>query len=321
MTGRLALVLSGGGAQAAYFGAGVALGLAEAGMRPEVLSGTSAGALNAGLLSCGVAPSALVDMWSGVNSDDVYRMRHDVWRLPRWTALASPNTDLVSYALAAIGWTWLLDTAPARRTLAARVGGERLPISPGQTLVVSAVNQATGAVARFTNSLPCRETSGFRQVEMRIGHLLASTAVPMLFPPVDIDGGHYVDAGLVANTPLAPALAYEPDVVVVVASSNTTPTAADSLDDALGALFTNVARFSLLQDFRHARTVNKLVANAPGATAKRQVELILVEPAEEFAVSGFLRFDPGVARTLAEHGRDQAKLAIRRAKVSESPVC
>jgi predicted acylesterase/phospholipase RssA len=61
----LALVLSGGGACAAYFGAGVAQGLAEEGLRPDVLSGTSAGGLNVGRRRVAGAAGGAVDLRAG----------------------------------------------------------------------------------------------------------------------------------------------------------------------------------------------------------------------------------------------------------------
>jgi NTE family protein len=218
---------------------------------------------------------------------------------------------VVGYALESIGWTWALDTAPARKLLVEHAGGAGLRITAGTAVVVSAVDRVTGSLVRFTNQLPTRNSSEFRQTDLRVDHLLASAAAPLLFPPVRINGRSYIDAGLVANTPLAPALAYEPDVVVVVASSNNgSMPDSGSLDDTLALLFANVARFALLQDFRHANTINTLAANAPAATEKREVRLILVEPAEEFSLSGFLRFDPRLARVLTEHGRDRAHEAM-----------
>ncbi|MEV4314167.1 patatin-like phospholipase family protein [Actinocrispum sp. NPDC049592] len=303
----VALVLSGGGAQAAYFGAGVAAGLADAGIRPDIISGTSAGALNAGLLASGLSPDALVDLWSTIDSSEVYRVRRDFWRLPRWSGLFRRPSDLLDYALESIGWRWLLDISPARELLVRYVGEV---LRPDRTVVVSAVNQTTGEVTHFTNTLPSHD-KGFRLVDLTVDHLLASAAAPLLFPPVVIDDESYVDAGLVANTPLTPALAYTPDVVVVVASSHSGPLPdSGSLDDALALLFDNVARFSLMQDYRHAQTVNTLAAAAPAATAKRPVSLVLVEPAEEFSVSGFLRFCPESARDIAAHGRDRVQAAL-----------
>jgi NTE family protein len=298
---EVALVLSGGGASAAYFGAGVAQGLADVGLRPTVLSGTSAGGLNAGLLAAGLSPRQLVELWINVQGHDVYKPRLDLWRLLRPAGLVRlPTSDLMGYALDSVGWTWLLDTAPARRTLTAAIGGEHLRISDGVRVVVAAVEECSGEVVHFTNSAP--EGSGFHEVGLTVDHLMAGAAAPILFPPVHIDGRTYVDAGMVANTPLQPALAYEPSTVVVVTSScgrqSTTPA---SLGDALGLAFENVARFAVLRDYEHTRQLAEL---RPGP------RLVLIEPADEFEVSGFARFDPDVARTVVAHGRAQARAAL-----------
>jgi NTE family protein len=298
---EVALVLSGGGASAAYFGAGVAQGLADVGLRPTVLSGTSAGGLNAGLLAAGLSPRQLVDLWINVQGHDVYKPRLDLWRLLRPAGLVRlPTSDLMGYALDSVGWTWLLDTAPARRTLTAAIGGEHLRIADGVRVVVAAVEECSGEVVHFTNSAP--EGSGFHEVGLTVDHLMAGAAAPILFPPVRIDGRTYVDAGMVANTPLQPALAYEPSTVVVVTSScgrqSTTPA---SLGDALGLAFENVARFAVLRDYEHTRQLAEL---RPGP------RLVLIEPADEFEVSGFARFDPDVARTVVAHGRARARAAL-----------
>lgn len=301
MSDEVALVLSGGGASAAYFGAGVAQGLADVGLRPTVLSGTSAGGLNAGLLAAGLSPRQLVELWINVQGHDVYKPRLDLWRLLRPAGLVRlPTSDLMGYALDSVGWTWLLDTAPARRTLTAAIGGEHLRIADGVRMVVAAVEECSGEVVHFTNSAP--EGSGFHEVGLTVDHLMAGAAAPILFPPVHIDGRTYVDAGMVANTPLQPALAYEPSTVVVVTSScgrqSTTPA---SLGDALGLAFENVARFAVLRDYEHTRQLAEL---RPGP------RLVLIEPADEFEVSGFARFDPDVARTVVAHGRARARAAL-----------
>ncbi|MBB5894208.1 patatin-like phospholipase family protein [Kutzneria kofuensis] len=303
MSDEVALVLSGGGASAAYFGAGVAQGLADVGLHPTVLSGTSAGGLNAGLLAAGMSPEQLVELWISVQGHDVYKPRLDLWRLLRPAGLVRlPTSDLMGYALDSVGWTWLLDTAPARKTLTAALGGERLRIRDGVRVVVAAVEECSGEVVHFTNSAP--PGSGFTEVQLTVDHLMAGAAAPILFPPVHIDGRTYVDAGMVANTPLRPAMAYEPETVVVVTSSCGRQSGEPaSLGDALGLAFENVARFAVLRDYEHTRQLAEL---RPGGTPR----FVLVEPTDEFEVSGFARFDPDVARTVVAHGRAQARAAL-----------
>src|SRR5881394_425553 len=108
MAGKLAVVLSGGGAPAAYFGAGV-------------------------------TANDLAKMWCNIRWTDIYRPRTDIWNAVKVGKLFRPTTNIAEWALNAIGWTYLLDTGPARHTLAAEFGGPQVRPARGATIVVSAV--------------------------------------------------------------------------------------------------------------------------------------------------------------------------------------
>ncbi|ASR34440.1 hypothetical protein BAY61_04915 [Prauserella marina] len=307
---KLAVVFSGGGAQAAYFGAGVARAIEDAGLDPCLLSGVSAGAINACGLAVGMDAATLADMWRRIDCADLFSLRFDAWSMfdPR-RLVRRPLSNLPQNLLDAIGWRWLLDTSPSRRTFADYFGDGPLPVTEGKTVVVSAVDQSSAEVVRFTNALPPAHRGKAEYVETTIGveHLLASTAAPLLFPPGKIGGNEYIDAGLVANTPLKPALAYEPDAAIVVGASGITRPAPSptSLGETIGLIAENVAQSALLADYRHAETVNELAAAAPEATGKKRIELLLVEPdGLPFTASGFLRFNTADARALMAHGRE-----------------
>lgn len=313
---RLAVVFSGGGAPAAYFSAGVARALSDARLVPDVLSGVSAGALTAYALGTGTDADELSEMWETVDCTDIYTPRTDVWNLLDVRRLLSrPRGSLMEHVMGATRWMWLLDTAPARRTFRRYFGAGPLPVLEGRTVVISAVDQAGAGVTRFTNELPPphRSTPEFQRAELGVPHLLASTAAPLLFAEGKVDGNAYSDAGLVANTPLKPALAYEPDAVIVVAAGGAErpAPAPESLSEAIGLLAENIAYAALMADFRHARTVNKLAAEAPKATEKKQVPMLLLEPTGmPFTASGFLRFRPEVAREVMAHGQETAAKAL-----------
>jgi NTE family protein len=342
MSGGLALVLSGGGAPAAFFGTGVIQYLEEQGLRDEiaVVSGTS-GAINAGGLAVGMTAGELVELWGEVAEHDLGRLRRDVWRLVNWrNALRWPSPNLVEYVLDAVGWHWLVDTTPARRWLVVRLCGEDdrgdglLPIRDGVAVVVSSVDQCTGKVVRFTNTVPPRgrraDDSGdkrwespyasayeFRMVQLTVDHLLGSAAVPLLCRPTRLGRGEYVDAGLVANTPLTPVFDYEPDAVIVVSAATVSRSGPSpvSLGDAIGRLAENVARYAVYSSYEYARAINELAEQAPDvprARGKRKVHLALVEPDElEFTLTGFLDFSRSAAERLIEHGWAQAHRALR----------
>lgn len=312
----LALVLSGGGGLGA-FEAGVVEVLDEAGVRPDVYSGTSAGALNAAALASGIAPRELSDVWRRVRAEDVYRTRGDVWSLLDVGALVGGQGNVGRRLLDAVGWTYLLETAPLRRTVVDVLGGEGVRVRRGVTLVVSAVDVATGEAVRFCSSPPPprRLTARFRTVALDVDHLLASSAIPLLFEPARVGGQDFWDGGVVANTPLAPALAFEPDVAIVVQTS-TQPRPAPppaSLGDAVGLLLDTLIGYSLKADLEHARTVNQLCAAGPAAPeeVRRPVQLLVISPAG-VDLGGSLDFSQERAESRIAAGRELATREVER---------
>lgn len=276
-------MLAGGGAAGA-FEAGVIEAVEAHGLAPTILSGTSAGALNAAGLAHGLDAAALAELWRTTQSADVYRLRRDVWRLPRPHGLLS-GSGLWDRLLNAIGWSHLFSTSPLRQTLVDALGGEHVDVTPGIALAVSSVEVGTGELVRFVNELPppARRTSRYREVAVGVDHLMASAAIPLLFPPGPVADTAFWDAGLVANTPLAPALAYEPDLAIVVTTATRVRPAPKpaSLAQALSLVLDNVLANSLASDIARAREINRLLAEEGGDTAKRPVDLTVVEPTGE----------------------------------------
>ncbi|HKJ56907.1 MAG TPA: patatin-like phospholipase family protein [Nitriliruptoraceae bacterium] len=322
--GRLALVLSGGGARGA-FDAGVVSAVYEAGLRPQVLAGTSAGALTAAAAAIGWSPERIRELWTDQRSRDVYRARFDVHRLVRPDRLLRDPLRLpqrilglgeyttTEWLLDLFGWTWLFHLEPLRAQLVDAIGGEVLPLEDDVTLVVSAVDVATGELVRFGNRPPPgRPADGLRVVELTVDHLLASAAIPGLFRPTEIDGQQYWDGGLASNTPLAAALQHEPDLAVVVASSvpSDRPRPPKSLGDVLALAVEHTFRSSILTDLDQARTVNDMV-EAGVDTKHQHVELVPVTPEEPISGIGeILDFEPARARRLVDAGRDAVRTEL-----------
>lgn len=208
---RIALVLAGGNALGAYQ-AGVYEALHEAGISPDWVVGTSAGAMN-GAIIAGNAPadilSRLSDLWrpdrTGAIGAFAWDGMIDSWRrsgeviatlfggrrglfAPLGTALAERDTPA------------LYDTTPLAHTLARLVDFDRL--NDGRVrYMVQAVALDTGAEVVFDNG----------RDRITPDHIRASCAMPPAFPPVAIDGELYVDGGLAANLPLDPMLAQPGD--------------------------------------------------------------------------------------------------------------
>lgn len=323
-------MLSGGGAKGA-FEAGVLAAIEEDGVRPEVVSGTSAGALNAAAVACGIDAATLIELWTGLESGDVYRLRRDVHRLVRPLHLIGNPSRLLGrgwystseHLLDSIGWTWLFHLAPLRRRLVELLGGEELPIVDGTALTVSCLDAASGELVRFTNASPTgkRDDGTYREVTMTVDHVLASAAIPGIFAPVEVEGRAWWDGGLVANTPLSAAMGYGPATAIVVATGavERTGRAPRSLGEAASQIVDHLMRHGLVKDMDHAQTVNELVRAAPEATRHGHVDLVPVVPGDRdrSGLGELLDFDPRRARQLVDHGRRVGGQALRGWRAGE----
>ena len=187
-----ALVLSGGGGRGAYQ-AGVWAWLQEQGWKPDLVSGSSVGAINGAAIAGGVSAEQLKQLWCSIDSARVFRRR-------RWRNLVHWVKRLFGYAK---GFAPLADTSPLRRLLTQKLDMVALRTSETE-LVVTAVRILDAAVRYFDG----------RQIG--IEHIMASSAIPVVFPWEEIDGDAYWDGGLAVNTPLLPAIQRRAREVVVV---------------------------------------------------------------------------------------------------------
>ena len=199
------LVFSGGGAKGAYE-AGVALGFKERGVRVAAVAGSSAGALNAALVASG-QEELLAKLWREVSNDQVYRLPWSMrlaGLLPGWITL---------WYLDQVGAVF--DLSPLRALIAEHVDLARLRESPTRLFVVT-LDLISGEKRVFTN----------RDVTHDI--LLASGAVPGIFPPVSRDAQLLMDGGIMDRAPLLDLLELAGPVdrvVTVVSYGDPTPLA------------------------------------------------------------------------------------------------
>ncbi|MDM7490464.1 patatin-like phospholipase family protein [Rhodococcus sp. GXMU-t2271] len=236
---RSALVVAGAGARGAYQAGAITTLLPRMTAHngpPELLVGTSAGAINVvGLAAFAdegfpAASERLVDLWTGVDSSDVYSTVHSILGTGAafvGQALGFPLTRLVS----------LLDTSPIRHTLQRLLPWDRLHENIRAGLVdavaVATTSVDSGGTVVFVEKndsvrLPeydLRRNISYVETTLTVDHLLASSAVPILFRPVHITDpcapqrtGWYIDGGLLLNTPIKPALLLGAGHVGVVAT-------------------------------------------------------------------------------------------------------
>lgn len=216
---EVALVLQGGGALGS-FQAGVIERLSDLGIEIDWVAGISIGAINAALIA-GNAPedrvARLTQFWEKVSGglpSFVLPEVHDIREAAHLAAAAAvtmwgvpgffrphgvPNWLAAAGSPEALGF---YDTTPLRDTLNELVDWDRLNDGPVR-FSVGAVDIETGNFAYFDN----RDPKWAGKIDAR--HVMASGALPPGLPPVEIDGRHYWDGGLVSNTPLSHVLEHQ----------------------------------------------------------------------------------------------------------------
>ncbi len=231
---RVGLVLPGGGARGAYQ-VGVLKGIAE--MLPKrsrlpfpVISGTSAGAINSTVLASRAqlfrrAVGDLESVWANFRSEQVFRA----------DALTMLKSSLHWAAAVVFGGLGvknprsLLDNEPLRSLLEERVNLDAIQgsIDKGylDALAVTAASYSSGRSVTFFQGAattdPWRRVRRVgRPVRVNYDHLMASIAVPLIFPPVQIGRAYFGDGAMRQATPLSPALRLGADRLLVIGVRN-----------------------------------------------------------------------------------------------------
>jgi predicted acylesterase/phospholipase RssA len=193
------LVLSGGGGRGAYH-VGVLEYLEEVRWRPDVIIGSSVGAVNAAALGSGISVRGLKSRWMDLVTSDVQKMRADDVILDNVIRRRDHIIDLSP-------WPKTL-TGQARKWRGRAWFHPEVINSPGAPyeVHVTAVNAVTTQLEFFGN----RESGG-----LRLEHILASFSIPLWYGPTVIDGVPYWDGGTLANTPFRKALELGATEIVV----------------------------------------------------------------------------------------------------------
>lgn len=288
--GRTALVLDAGGARSAYqVGAlGVLLPeLARRGQRPSLLVGTSAG----GLLTAALVATAhleaeeqaaqLLAVLQGATKKNVMQ--------PLWRQAPTVLARYASETLGVSGYRLrgLVGTAPLARTLERAIDWDRLHANVHEGLVdvaaVTATSVHTGWVTMFAEASPAYgglpepprdHHRRYVATRLAVPHLMASAAIPALFPSVKVTeptdaAGWYVDGATRRRVPIAPALELGADRVVVVGTGSLRASDPDpdrdrtlvDLGDAAATLLGAVMDDPLRHDLRLLTSVNALAGD------------------------------------------------------------
>jgi NTE family protein len=296
-----ALVLGGGGARASYE-VGVLSAIAERVPNLEfpILTGVSAGAINAAYLaahqgSFADAVGALRTAWLQLVADRVYRIR----------PLRVGPALLRALAPAALGRRTdpatvrgLVDMQPLRDFLGSVIDFAGIPakIAAGrlQAVALSATSYGSGEVATFVHGSPTAPTwrRAMRhavRASLTLDHVMASAALPVLFPAVRLDGAFYGDGSVRQTAPLSPAVHLGARGLLVItqqgdplqhvtgAAARDYPTFAEVVGLLLHAVFLD----ALEADVEELERINRMLAQWPAAPAPdglRPINLLVLRP-------------------------------------------
>ncbi|MCA9955131.1 MAG: patatin-like phospholipase family protein, partial [Anaerolineales bacterium] len=168
---KRALVLSGGGGRGAYH-VGVLRFLEEHEWYPDVVVGTSIGAVNGAALASGHTSHSLWALWRKLRTKHVQK--------PNWNPFSSVS---------------LLDTSPLRETLLNEgwVDFERIndPEKAAVHLRITATEISTGLLHIFSNSLS-------KKTDITVEHILSSCSIPLIYPHTSLGSTKYWDGAVVA---------------------------------------------------------------------------------------------------------------------------
>jgi NTE family protein len=312
------LVLTGGGARAAYQ-VGVLKAVAQ--IRREcgelaspnpfpVITGTSAGAINAAALACHAdnfdhGVQSLCEVWENFRAEQVYRsdsigvirsgarwltMMSIGWIIARWRKLRPRS---------------LLDNSPLEAMLGRWVSTERLRqmMREGHLcgIAVAASSYGSGLHVTFYDALTdiapwTRSQRRAVRQAIQIEHLLASSAIPFIFPAValEIDGRteYCGDGSMRQGAPISPAVHLGAERIFVVgagrmqeppgvrAGSSEYPNLAQIAGHAMSSIFLDALAFDVERLQRINSTLALLTPEARAATSLRPIEVLVIAPSQ-----------------------------------------
>ena len=312
------LVLTGGGARAAYQ-VGVLLAISKLSSNRRhnpfpILCGTSAGAINAASLACladnfGKAVSRLAKVWRNMHASHIYRADP--------AGIAASGARWLS--LMAFGWLIrnqprsLLDNSPLRSLLEHHLDfpGIERSIANGalHAVSISASGYESGENISFFQAQP--GTQPWQRVQ-RIGirtqlgldHLLASSAIPFIFPAMRIHREYFGDGSMRHLAPISPAIHLGAEKILIIGAGRKHETqerrsegAYPSLAQIAGHALSSIFLDSLAVDIERMQRINRTLSVIPPDV--REAAGLPLKPIDSLIISPSERLD----RIAADHAK------------------
>jgi NTE family protein len=302
----LALMLSGGGARAAYqVGFLRVLAREFPDVLPGILTGVSAGGINAAYLAARDEPFAekvenLADVWAGIRIDDVFRvdLRDLASRSVRWGGrlLAGGSYPLPPARS-------LVDTEPLRNLLGGLLQSDDAGI-PGiarnlksgwlRAIALTASSYTTGESVTWVQTPDDCGIETWNRPQrtsvacaLGVEHVMASSALPFFFPAIKVGGAWYGDGGIRLTAPLSPAVHLGAKRIIAVSTRHIRedtdpPETSDYPAPAqiAGVLYNAIFLDQLDSDALEMLRINRVIARLPPSEryGLRPIDLLMLRP-------------------------------------------
>ena len=306
--GKSAIVLAGGGARAAYQ-VGVLQAIKELNAEPKrnpfpIICGTSAGAVNAGALAVfaddfGRGVDHLLEVWRNFKPHHVYRADFP-------GVFANSTRWLLGFLFGAFMRNRrisLLDNKPLESLLSRHLDFSRIQAN----IEAGALDAVSITCSGYTSGQSCSFYEGAASLQgwkrsTRVGiptrltveHLMASSAIPFLFPAYRVNREFFGDGSMRQIAPVSPALHLGADRVVVVGTARVRSDAPErtrgdsypSLAQIAGHVMNSIFLDSLSTDIERLERINRTVTcSSPEALQKmgltlHHVDVLVLTPSE-----------------------------------------
>lgn len=309
--GSFATVLSGGGARGAYQ-AGVMRALFEICQKHghfelfRTMCGVSAGAINA----CSLASKAedldsatlhLCNTWKNLEADQVFRtdytsVTRNALKVVRNLGFGPISKKTVSNSIG------LLNTQPLSHLIESNIEFDRIQpnLDSGRVRAISATatDYSTALSVTFMQSGIdiddwVSDNRLSQKVQLSTEHIMASSAIPVFFPPVDVGGRYFGDGSLRNSAPLSPAIHFGADHILVVGVRNwgrVTLESKKKLNASLGrvisVLINAIFLDSIESDLERLALINKTIKELKRSgmeTQLKPIETLYIHPSMDLA--------------------------------------
>jgi len=303
---RVGVILTGGGARGAYQ-AGALLAVSvitrELGIAHPfpILSGVSAGAINAAYLAAHAdrpieSVRSLAALWENLTSDQIYKTGPIALSKIglRWLVELLSGGSVVKKAHS------LLDTEPLRQLLEREIPFEKIGTNLAQehieSLAITALNYANGVNYNFYQTKrPVEPWEKIRRIAQKgtitVDHVMASSAIPIFFPPAKVNNNYFGDGSLRNYAPMSPPIHLGAERLLVIAVRRPkvdeaeeevkAPTIGRITSVLLNAVMLDAVDIDCERLSRINNTLNYIRSDAK--VPLRQIEVCMLHPSEDIA--------------------------------------